>query len=105
MAFRVVTPPGAEPAQGRVVVYGNADFANNFFIEFLGNKDLFVNTIAWLAHEPQSIAHRPEQQELGVSQFFVSAEDAAQAFWVTAVGVPALFATIGVALVLRQRWG
>ena len=99
MAFRVVTPPGAEPAQGRVVAYGNAEFANNFFIEFLGNKDLFVNTIAWLAHEPQSIAHRPEQQELGVSQFFVSAEDEAQQVQL------ALFATIGVALVLRQRWG
>ena len=29
VAFRVVTPPGTEPRQGRLVVYGNSEFANN----------------------------------------------------------------------------
>ena len=105
VAFRTLTPPGAEPQQGRVIAYGNAEFANNFFIEFLGNKDLFVNSVNWLAREPQAIAQRPRRQQLGVQQFYVSAEEGDRAFWVTAVVQPALFALVGFALAARRRWG
>ncbi len=105
VAFRVVTPPGAPPAQGRVVVYGNAEFADNFFIELLGNKDLFVNSVDWLAREPQAISRRPLRFEPGRQQFFVTAEDTAAAFWGTAVVEPAVFALIGLVLAVRRRWG
>src|SRR5439155_1150804 len=54
----------------------DAEFASNFFIEYLGNKDLFVNTINWLARDPQAISHRPRRQELGIAQFYVSNEQA-----------------------------
>jgi ABC-type uncharacterized transport system involved in gliding motility auxiliary subunit len=103
--FRVLTEPGAMPAQGRLVVYGNSGFANNFFIEFLGNKDLFVNTVAWLARQPEAIAQRPRRQALGIQQFYVSAAEGNAAFWATAVVQPAIFAAIGIALAARRRWG
>jgi len=105
VAFRTLTPPGAPPQQGRVVVYGNSKFANNFFVEYLGNKDLFVNTVNWLARQPETISHRPRRQELGLQQFYVSAQEGNQMFWATAVVEPALFAAIGVALVIRRRRG
>ncbi len=104
-AFRVLTPPGAEAQQGRLIVYGNSEFANNFFIEFLGNKDLFVNSVAWLAHETGGIAHRPRRQELGVEQFYVSEAAGDAIFWGAVVAEPALFLVVGVALVLRRRRG
>jgi ABC-type uncharacterized transport system involved in gliding motility auxiliary subunit len=104
VAFRTLTPPGAEPQQGRLIVYGNAGFANNFFIEFLGNTDLFVNTVNWLAREPQAIAHRPHRQELGLQQFYVSAEEGDATFWAAAVVEPAIFAAIGLVLTVRRRW-
>ena len=104
VAFRTLTPPGAPPQQGRMIVYGNSKFAGNFFIEYLGNKDLFVNTVNWLAREPASISHRPRRQELGVQQFYVSAEQGDAIFWTTAVGEPAICALIGLALVARRRW-
>ncbi len=105
VAFRTLTPPGAEVRQGRIVVYGNSDFANNFFIEFLGNKDLFVNTVDWLAREPEAISHRPRLQALGTHQFYVSERDGNQVFWATVVAEPAVFAVLGLALALRRRWG
>jgi ABC-type uncharacterized transport system involved in gliding motility auxiliary subunit len=104
LAFRTLTPPGAEPQQGRIIVYGNSKFAGNFFIEYLGNKDLFVNTIDWLAREPESISHRPRRQQLGLQQFYVSASEGRAIFWSTAVLEPAFFLAIGVALVVRRRW-
>ncbi|MGH7895685.1 MAG: GldG family protein [Candidatus Binatia bacterium] len=103
IAFRTPEPPGAEPRQGRLVVYGNAQFANNFFIELLGNKDLFVNSVAWLARDAESIGHRTPRQVPGVNQFFVSEEDGARLFWWSALVLPLGFALVGIALVIRRR--
>lgn len=103
VAFRVVTPPGAEPKQGRLLVYGNSEFANNFFIEFLGNKDLFLNSVHWLAREPRDIASRPRRQELGVQQFYLSAEEGNALYWMAVVIQPAIFAVIGLVLIWRRR--
>lgn len=103
VAFRTLTPPGAPAQQGRIIVYGNSKFASNFFIEYLGNKDLFVNTVNWLAREPESISRRPRQQALGLQQFYVSAEQGNVLFWVTAVLEPALFALVGLALIAHRR--
>lgn len=104
IAFATPVEPGVPPAQGRLVVLGNADFANNFFIEYLGNKDLFVNAVAWLARDPQAMGSRPSRQAPGVNQFFVSAEAADRLFWLAAVAQPALFALVAVALAVRRRW-
>jgi ABC-type uncharacterized transport system involved in gliding motility auxiliary subunit len=103
LAFRVVTPPGTAPRQGRLVVYGNSEFANNFFIEFLGNKDLFLNSVNWLAHERQSLASRPRTQQLGLQQFYLSEEQGDILYWVTAWVQPAFFAAIGLFLVWYRR--
>jgi len=105
VAFRTLTPPGAEAQQGRLIVYGNSKFANNLVIEFFGNKDLFVNTVNWLAREPEAISHRVRRQELGVHQFYVSNEQGNAIFWGTAVLEPAIFAAIGLVLAARRRRG
>jgi ABC-type uncharacterized transport system involved in gliding motility auxiliary subunit len=104
VAFRTPVLPGEEPRQGRIVAYGNAQFANNFFIEFLGNKDLFANSVAWLVHDAQGVGRRNPQQRLGVNQFFVSEEDGTRLFWASAVVLPGIFAAVGVLLVARRRW-
>jgi ABC-type uncharacterized transport system involved in gliding motility auxiliary subunit len=103
VAFRTLTPPGAPPQQGRIIAYGNSKFANNFFIEYLGNKDLFINTVDWLARQPEAISQRPRQQALGLQQFYVSAEQGSAIFWTTAVLEPALFLVVGLVLVARRR--
>ncbi len=104
VAFLTPVEPGADPQQGRLVAYGNAEFANNFFIDYLGNKDLFVNTVSWLAREPQAIGRRAARQQPGVNQFFVSSEQGNRVFWASALLQPAVFAAIGIGLMLWRRW-
>ena len=87
------------------MVYGNSEFAGNFFIEFLGNRDLFVNSVQWLARQPQAMAHHNMTQALGIQQFFVSAEEGARTFWLAVVLEPGLFAALGMALMARRWWG
>ncbi len=105
VAFRTPVLPGEEPRQGRIIAYGNAQFANNFFIEFLGNKDLFANSVAWLVSDPEGVARRNPRQLPGVNQFFVSEEDGQRLFWTSAVALPGSFALVGIALAARRRWG
>src|SRR5262249_30231955 len=50
-------PSGAVPA--RVLLFGDADFATNRYFDLLGNGDLFLSSIEWLANRERAIALRP----------------------------------------------
>jgi ABC-type uncharacterized transport system involved in gliding motility auxiliary subunit len=95
---------GGSGRPGRVVVYGDADFASNGVIEFLGNKDLLVNSVNWLARDDSLISARAQQKELGREQFFVTEVQGRMAFWLAAVAQPAFFLALGIAVLLRRRF-
>lgn len=46
--------------QARFVVYGSPDFAANAYLGFSGNRDLFLNSMNWLAGEAKFITIRPK---------------------------------------------
>lgn len=48
-----------DPPRGRLVVFGDSDFATNENLDALRNKDLFVNSINWLAGDVSRITVRP----------------------------------------------
>jgi ABC-type uncharacterized transport system involved in gliding motility auxiliary subunit len=59
---------------GRLVVYGDTDFADNQTLSQVFNQDFFLNTVDWLAGETANIAIRPRtlrasRVNLTVSQF------------------------------------
>ena len=61
-------PVGEDPSvpkAGRMIVYSDSDFANNFFIELLGNRDLLVNCVNWLALEDMLIGVLTERKVSG----------------------------------------
>ncbi len=100
----VVRPgTGTDGKGGRMIVYGDADFAANGVIDYLGNLDLFVNSANWLTRDEALISARREQKERGREQFFVTAEQGSLAFWLAAVVQPALFLVAGVVVLVRRR--
>ena len=46
--------------EARLAVLGDSDFATNASIRFLGNKDLVLNTVNWLAQDEDLISIRPK---------------------------------------------
>jgi hypothetical protein len=46
--------------EGRLVVLGTSTFASNQGLGFQGNRDLFLNIVAWLAGQEGEIAIRPD---------------------------------------------
>jgi ABC-type uncharacterized transport system involved in gliding motility auxiliary subunit len=88
---------------GRVLVYGDSDFATNFFLGYLGNRDLFLNSVNWLAQEDTLVASRPPAQVPGVNQFFLSAIEGRRVFWIGTVVQPLLVLLLGLVVFAWRR--
>jgi ABC-type uncharacterized transport system involved in gliding motility auxiliary subunit len=51
----------------RIVVFGDSDFVSNAFLETVGNRDIFLNSLAWLVEQPELVgirAKEPEQRQI-----------------------------------------
>jgi gliding motility-associatede transport system auxiliary component len=88
---------------GRMIVYGDSDFANNFFIDLGGGRDLLVNSVNWLALEDTLIGVRTERKVSGKEQFFVSSRQNRTVFLLGVIIQPAIFLVMGLAMFLRRR--
>jgi len=94
-------PEGRKDAKARVVVVGDSDFATNAFVNLSGNKDLFLNTLSWLAEEENLIAIRPKER--ANTPIFLTAAQGQVLFWLPVVVVPAVLLVSGTSVVLRRR--
>jgi ABC-type uncharacterized transport system involved in gliding motility auxiliary subunit len=88
---------------GRLIVLGDSDFASNGIIDYLGNKDLLVNSVNWLARDESLLSARAQSKEVGREQFFVTETQGAWSFWLATVLQPALFFAVGTWVFLRRR--
>jgi ABC-type uncharacterized transport system involved in gliding motility auxiliary subunit len=90
-----------QPEVARLVVYGNSSFASNSFLSFSGNRDLFLNSISWLAEDEGMISIRP--QEAKSTPIILSATQGRMVFWTLVVVIPSLFLMSGTSVVLRRK--
>ena len=58
------TPPAEGKPRPAIVVIGNSTFASNAFVNFPGNSDFFLHTVAWLAQDRDTITIGPRDQSL-----------------------------------------
>ncbi len=101
---RLAPPAGGHQPGGRLVVYGNSEFAANFFLEREGNADLLLNTINWLADEETLIAPRTPRKQPGKEQLLVLGQQGARIFWLAVVVMPGVCLALGLGQRLRQRY-
>jgi len=115
-AVTVVPPPDAktepkaeakseeDPAkkpEGRLVVMGTSTFASNQGLGFQGNRDLFLNIVAWLAGQEGEIAIRPKDTRQ--NPIFLTAAQSRTVLWVSIVVLPGAVMVCGIWLVVRRR--
>lgn len=56
-------PTIVDAAEGRLVVFASPDVISNAILGFNGNRDLFLNSIAWLSADEDLISIRPKDPE------------------------------------------
>jgi ABC-type uncharacterized transport system involved in gliding motility auxiliary subunit len=86
---------------GRLVVFGDSDFASNQYLGTAGNRDLFVNAVNWLAGEVESISLRPNVSR--ASSFQMSQEQFRFLQYVSLLVVPEAIALVGVLVWWTRR--
>ncbi len=67
---------------------GDSDFAANAYLGIEGNRDLFMNTVNWLAQQENLIAIRP--REAADRRITLTANTSTGMFWITIVVIPAI---------------
>jgi ABC-type uncharacterized transport system involved in gliding motility auxiliary subunit len=94
---------GNEPPkpETRVAVIGDSDFAANFALGIQGNRDLFVNTVNWLAQQENLIAIRPK--EAGDRRVTLTARQQSGVLWMSLLIIPAAVIGTGVYTWWRRR--
>jgi ABC-type uncharacterized transport system involved in gliding motility auxiliary subunit len=92
-------PP--KPVKARIVAFGSSSFAANNYVGALGNRDLFLNTVSWLAEEEDLISIRP--REAKSTPIFLTAGQAAVFRWVPVGLIPLAIAVLGSTVWIRRR--
>lgn len=96
--------PPVEPIAGKLIAFGDSDFPSNLYLDILGNKDLFMSSIAVLAEEPELVAMRAQSVLPGkLSPIYLTAEQARRIFWTAVIIVPGTIALLGMLVVWRRR--
>jgi ABC-type uncharacterized transport system involved in gliding motility auxiliary subunit len=85
---------GGDDRAGRVVVFGDADFASNELIDAYLNRDLFVNSVNWLLGDVEAIAIRPNRSR--ASRFQPTAAEFQRIRLLSLFVVPEALAVLGV---------
>lgn len=92
-------PPA--PPETRIAVFGDSDFVSNAWLGIPGNRDLFLNTINWLAQQENLIAIRPKDPE--DRRITLTADQERRIFWLTVLIIPGLILAAGVQTWWRRR--
>lgn len=89
-------------SKARIVVYGDSDFARNTHLNLSGNKNLFLNTIGWLAEEESLVSIRP--REAHFTPIILTKTQARLSFWIPVVLLPAIVLGMGAGILSYRRW-
>ena len=97
-------PSGRVPrAALRLAAMGDSDFITNQYLDVLGNRDLFLNTINWLAERADLVTIRAKTEQTGVSMLFLTEGENQLILWAAVIIEPALVVLAGIAVVLWRR--
>ena len=100
MVLEVSLGPDAN-RPGRMAVIGNSEFLNNATVKLVGNRDLLLNAVGWLAREEALINLRGRDP---LSQPMVlSATTKNVITWGSILGWPLLVGSLALGLRLRHR--
>lgn len=91
----------APKPESRVAVFGDSDFVTNGYLGIPGNRDLFLNTVNWLAQQENLISIRPKDPE--DRRVSLTADQAKLIFWLSIVIIPGFILAAGVQTWWRRR--
>jgi ABC-type uncharacterized transport system involved in gliding motility auxiliary subunit len=90
-----------KPEDAVIAVVGDSDFVSNAMFQTQGNKDLFLNTVNFLADRGELISIRPKQQES--VYLTLTAQQGRLAFFVSVILIPLFSIAVGIYVTIQRR--
>ena len=87
--------------QPAVVLIGDSDFASNAYLDFAGNSDFILQTVAWLAEEKGLVTIAPKDTAFGT--FLLTAAQSNTLFLLQVVLLPGFLLATGFSIWRRRR--
>jgi len=88
--------------KSRLVVFGTSNLASNQFLNIQGgNRDLFLNTVSWLAEQEDQISIRPRTAKQ--TPVMLTAQQGQVVFLLPVIVMPGLALVAGIAVYTRRR--
>jgi hypothetical protein len=87
--------------EGRIVAFGDRDFASNRYLRALYNLDLVMNAAHWAVARTDRITLRPKSA--GLIQFPVPIANSMKAFYGVGLLIPEILVILGGITWLRSR--
>lgn len=81
--------------------FGRYRWLDNSFVEFNGNRDLYLNMVNWLSSDEDLIAIRPKDPE--DRRLNMNSRQVALLFYGSVVGIPLLMILAGISVWWRRR--
>jgi ABC-type uncharacterized transport system involved in gliding motility auxiliary subunit len=104
IAGEVILTNGEQQGRpGRIVVFGDVDFAHNGLLEQGGNRDLFINAVNWLADDVGQVGERATNQPAGEKQFYLTDAQGRRILIVSTAILPSSFLLIGIGVFVWRR--
>lgn len=93
--------PGKITGEGKLLVFGDADFASNKYLHTVGNADFIMNTINYLAGRKDliTIQKRPRS----IQALMLNREQGLLVFWVPVAVIPLCVLVIGSVVFFKRR--
>jgi ABC-type uncharacterized transport system involved in gliding motility auxiliary subunit len=95
---------------GKVIVLGDSDFVNNFYVRVPGNVDFFMNTVGWVLGRQELVAlgrtpNAPVSKRGATPQqsLYLTASQSRLFFWIMVVLEPAFIFMVGMIVFVRRR--
>ncbi|MBM3293919.1 MAG: hypothetical protein FJY82_05270 [Candidatus Aminicenantes bacterium] len=87
--------------EGRIVVFGDSDFASNRFFNYQGNGNLFLNALNWLTEEEDLISIAPKTSN--PRTISLTPSRGKLVFWISVVLLPLAVLAVGISIWMRRR--
>lgn len=91
----------APKPESRIAVFGDSDFVANGYLGIQGNRDLFLNTVNWLAQQENLISIRPKDPE--DRRITLTNDQQRRIMWLTIFIIPGIILLTGVQTWWRRR--
>jgi ABC-type uncharacterized transport system involved in gliding motility auxiliary subunit len=88
--------------EGRLVVVGDSEWANNRYLGNFFNQDLFLNAVGWLAGEEELISIRPRRTR--ASSVMLTQQESTGIFYLTVLLLPELVLFGGMMVWFGRRY-